>query len=577
MLGAPALRANFGETTSDNQTVGTTTSQINAGDYIVAVAVSDGDAVDGETNIHTGLTVGSVVLTKRREMQEGGASAATSVVVSMWYGVAPSNIANGSNVTLDLNAARADKRITVISGTRDITKSFVPADGISLDADNYVSASNNDMRAQSTSGMTSEEHLHISAWGCDATPTTFTATATWTRVSTTGQVTGTNATRIEYKISTSVGETSDPSSNAGNSTEWACILAAFREIVSGPTTYFGATSLPITFSKAVAGSRKTFGQLVRSFTFAATIDGKRKTFGQFAFPIIFLKETQAQRKTFGQLLSPFIFGTVVAGYKTTFGQTVFPINVGIATAGIRLGITHYGVVALPVIFGKEIQGQRKAFGQIAFPMTFGKDVQAQRQTFSQIIFPITFIKEAVGRKNVFGQLSMQTLFGKEIAGRRKTFSQLAMPIIFSKAVVGSKQTFGKVDLPISVPIFVDGYGWVGPKTYYGQLEMPIAFDKQVVAYRRTFGQINAPLLFGSTSQGQRQTFSELEFPIDFETEVKSGPVGVHGIVDLDLVLTIDTAGKIVIFGVILNEADAIYLGNQNISAVYLGSEQVWPT
>lgn len=232
-LGAPVLRANAGETTSDNQTTITTTSEIPAGSYIIAVAVSDGNAVDGNQNIHTALSVGGVALTKRSESQEGGASAAASVVVSVWYGVTVSAIANGSNVVLDLDAARADKRITVVSGTRDTSKTFEPADGTSLDTDFYISAGGNDMRAQVTSGMTSEEHLHISAWGCDATATTFTATATWTRVVTTGQVTGSNGTRIEYKISTSAGETSDPASNTGNSTEQAAILAAFREVTGG--------------------------------------------------------------------------------------------------------------------------------------------------------------------------------------------------------------------------------------------------------------------------------------------------------------------------------------------------------
>lgn len=233
-LGSPALRANAGETTSDNQTVITTTSDIAAGDYIVGVAVSDGNATDGNTNIHTALSVGSVALTKVREQQEGGSSAATSVVCSVWIGVnnTGSSIASGSNVTLDLDAARADKRITVISGTRDTSKSFELADGTSLVFENYVSAGGNDLKSHSTSGMTSEEHLHISAWGSDATATGFTATASWTRVVTTGQVTGTNGTRIEWRITTSTGETSDPASTCGNGTEHATVLAAFREVTS---------------------------------------------------------------------------------------------------------------------------------------------------------------------------------------------------------------------------------------------------------------------------------------------------------------------------------------------------------
>lgn len=369
--------------------------------------------------------------------------------------------------------------------------------------------------------------------------------------------------------------------NAANRIVMCNMLALIVE-TKPPVTQYGASSLAVTFQASVAGdvvipAETHYGSLEFPMSFGSVIAGQRKAFGQIAFPIIFSKEVQALRKTFGQLLSPFIFGKTVSGSKTTFAQVALPINIGMVTSGIRVGLTHYGVVDLPMIFGKDVSGQRKAFGQIVLPITLGKEVKAQRQTFSQIIFPITFTKEAVGRKNVFGQLSMQTLFGKEIAGRRKTFSQLAMPIIFSKTVVGSKQTFGKLDLPISVPIFVDGYGWVGPKTLYGEIAMPLTFGKQVEAKRKTFGQINAPLLFGSVSQGQRRTFGEFEFPIDFEADVKSGRVGVHGLIDLDLVLTIDTAGKIFIFGVILNDADAVYLGDQDIIAAYVGSEQVWPT
>lgn len=238
-IGNPALCANAGETTSDNQTVITTTASIPDGQYIVGVVVSDGNAVDGNTNIHTALDVGGVALTKVREQQEGGASAAASVVVSLWIGKndTGSQINSGSNVTADFDAARADKRITIISGTIGSGNVLELADGTSLDFDNYVSSGGNDMRAQSTSGMTSESHLHVAAWGCDATATTFTASTNFTRVSTTGQVTGTNGTRIEWRINTSTGETSDPSSNCGNSTEWAVVFAAFREVAGGAAAF----------------------------------------------------------------------------------------------------------------------------------------------------------------------------------------------------------------------------------------------------------------------------------------------------------------------------------------------------
>ena len=363
-------------------------------------------------------------------------------------------------------------------------------------------------------------------------------------------------------------ETSDPS------IRWDNIRGSFAP--AAPKTLYGSTSLQGTFGSIINGQRQTFSQIDRPFIFGAVTEGKRKVFGQLALPITFSKDVKGQRKTFGQLLSPFIFGKDVRGQRKTFGQTTFPITVGIGTAGFRVGLTQYGIIALPVIFGKDVRGQRKTFGQVAMPLTFNKDVRGQRKTFGQVVFPIIFTKEAVGRKNVFGQLSMQTLFGKETAGRRKTFSQLAMPITFSKAVVGRRQTFGQVALPITFVAFVNGQSFVGPKTYYGQLVMPLTFNKQVAAQRKTFGQVTSPFIFGSASQGQRRTFGELDLPIDFEAAVKSGRVGAHGVIELELIWAMDTNGVVRPVGVILNDALGIYLGMLPVQAVYAEGQKVWP-
>lgn len=345
---------------------------------------------------------------------------------------------------------------------------------------------------------------------------------------------------------------------------------------SGPSTYFGVSVMPITFGKAVAGSRKTFGQTATPFTFGAVVSGRRKLFGQSALPIVFAKEVNGQRKTFGQLLSPYIFGKTVAGSRKTFGQTSLPITVGISSAGFRVGLTLFGVVSLPITFGKETEGRRKSFGQVSLPLSFGKETAARRTTFGQVSLPIIFTKEAAGQRDVFGQLSMATFFGKETAGSRKTFGQVALPIVFSKAVSGRKQTFGQVALPIEFEAFVDGFGFVGPKTLYGEVDFPIMFGKDTVAYRETFGQVTAPYIFGSASQGKRETFGEFEFPIDLLMDVESGAVGVHGQVSFPIVFGMDTDGIIKPIAIILNLADAVYLGSTPVIAVYTEGQQVWP-
>lgn len=376
----------------------------------------------------------------------------------------------------------------------------------------------------------------------------------------------------------------------------------FNAVTSGQVstpavTYYGALSLPMLFDINLDGQRKTFGQIAASInigisvagfrlantffgalsmpiTFSKDVRGIRKTFGQIAAPFIFTKDVKGIRKTFGQLLSPLIFGKDVRGQRKTFGQSAFPITFESTTAGFRVGNRLYGIVALPVIFSKDVRGQRKTFGQIASPFTFIKDVKGVRKTFGKIDFPIIFTKEAVGRNHLFSQLSMQTLFSKEVSGRRKTFGQIAVPIIFSKDVSGRKKTFGNIAFPINVNLIVAGY--VSGRMQRGVISMPIVFNKEIIARRQTFGQITAPFIFGSASQGSRRAFGKLQLPMWLLIGTWSGPVGVHGKIALPIIIKFDTAGKVVHIGVILNNAESIYLGIDSAVAAYVGDERVWP-
>jgi hypothetical protein len=346
--------------------------------------------------------------------------------------------------------------------------------------------------------------------------------------------------------------------------------------VQGAQTLFGAVSMPLTFGKAVAGTKKTFSQVALPLTFGKEVSGRRIAFGQTAFPIVFGKEVVGQRKTFGQLLSPFIFGKAVAGSRTAFGQVAFPITVSIATAGIRVGNTYFGVVSLPITFGKDVSGRRTAFGQIALPLTFAKETIGRRTTFGQVSLPIIFTKEALGQRSVFGQLSMQTLFDANTSGRRKTFSQIALPLVFSKSVAGTKKTFGQVAFPIEFEAFVDGFGYVGPKTLYGEVSFDMTFLKDTVAIRKTFGQVTAPFILGSATQGRRTTFGAAQLPMDLLFDVESGRLGVFGEVSLPIIFDVDSAGIVRPVGVVLNLAEMIYLGEEPVIAVYTQNQQIWP-
>ena len=360
---------------------------------------------------------------------------------------------------------------------------------------------------------------------------------------------------------TSVAELADNSVQTGGGS--AKLIASGQKLVAG-------TIADWTYTKANAGVK---AHLVVAVSPPAT---GTTFFGSLAMPVTFGKAVSGIRTAISQLSSPISFGKAVSGHKTTFGQITLPITIGIATAGIRVGQTFFGSLTLPVTFGKVVSGQRTTFGQVVLPVTFGKAVSGLRTTFGQVVLPVTFGKAVSGRRTTFGQLVLPVTFGKEINGLRTTFGEISLPIILGKDVSGHKTTFGSVDFPITASIFVDGFGWSGPQTHFGQLAMPLTFEAMIEAERTTFGQVVSPLIFGATSEGFRQTFSALELPITFETEVGPALVTMHGSVELDLILTIDTSGIIKIAGILLNDALAVYLGDIEVEAAYVGSQQVWP-
>ena len=349
-----------------------------------------------------------------------------------------------------------------------------------------------------------------------------------------------------------------------------------KEVLAQRKT-FGQITAPFVFVKDLQGQRKTFGQIAAPFVFSKDVQGRLKVFGQIASPFLFFKDVQARRKTFGQILSPYLFSKDIRGQRKTFSSIDSPITIPISIAGSRVGLTLYGVVARPIAFGAAVDGKRKTFGQIVAPFAFVKDLRGQRKTFGQTSLPIIFIKEAVGREWMYGQTSMQTLFGKEVSGRRKTFGQLAFPMNFTRDLRGSRKTFGKIDDLLIFTAFVDGRGFVGSKTYYGKIDSPFTFSKQFSASRKTFGRIIAPHIFGSASQGIRQTFGELDFPMDLLFDAETGLIEAYGQVSLPMLVEFDVTGNVRVSGIILNDALALYLGIKPVEAVYTEGIKVWPS
>lgn len=340
--------------------------------------------------------------------------------------------------------------------------------------------------------------------------------ANWTAVGSNASTQGLDSgVDSDYRIPGATG-TYDPANGsiaAGNALGWATFHIMFTDTAGGPTTHFGASSMAMTFGKAVSGIKTTFSSLTMPITFGAVTNGRRTALGQLSMPITFGKAVSGQRTALGQLSMPIAFGKAVSGHKTTFGQ-----------------------LSSSTIFGKSVSGHKTTFGQLSLPISIGINT----------------------------------------SGIRSTYGSLSLPITFQKTVNGHKTTFGSLSLPITMSMFVDGIIWTGPATHFGSISMPITFGKDVGGHKTTFGQVVSPFIFSVTSDGQRRTFSALQLPIIFDANVESGRVTAHGSVELELIFGMSTSGIIKLPSVVLNEAVALYLGEQQITAVYVGGEQVWP-
>jgi hypothetical protein len=209
----------------------TTGAIINADELVVVMAATDNlGTADGDNAEVTGVSVGSLTLTKGRQFCNAQGAAAAGASASVWYGVSSGSIASGSTVTVTCNTAVVAKAATCRRFTK-AAGTTIEVVGSGDKADDGV-----DVSAITTSGLASEEHLHVRSCGCEGTAAVFTVTSTWTMFETDGIASsgGAGATNIwsigEFLISTSTGETSDPSSNKGAGVDWGSTMVALREV-----------------------------------------------------------------------------------------------------------------------------------------------------------------------------------------------------------------------------------------------------------------------------------------------------------------------------------------------------------
>lgn len=387
----------------------------------------------------------------------------------------------------------------------------------------------------------------------------------------------------------------------------------FTKVVAGVGIVINQISTSFTFTKSVDGKRTTFSQISAPFTFTKIVSGTKQTFGQIVAPFIFVKEVSGQLRAFGQISAPFTFIKDVVAHKTTFGQIVDIFSFNKDVSGHK---ETFGQLTIPVTFTKDVNGRRTTFSQLIRPFVFSKDVSAYKTTFAQVDMPVVFLKEVLGTKQTFAQIdfpitasfsvvaevqgirfgatSMSLVFDKEISGQRETFGQIATPYIFIPATQGlrttfgtfdspfvfvkdtngQRETFGQIVFPINATFIITGDQQ--GSTQYGQLSMGLVFDEQVAGYREAFGQIAVPYLFAATLEGTKTTFGQLDSQIDFIIDAKTGRVDAFSQLAFEILLGLETMGFVRPTGVILNLAQAVYLGSTSVDAVYTGSQKIWP-
>jgi hypothetical protein len=370
-------------------------------------------------------------------------------------------------------------------------------------------------------------------------------------------------------------------------------------IASAPAvTHFGAASMAVGFSAATAGRRKTFGVVARPATFAAVLAGQRKTFGAVARPTAFSSTSVGQRRTFSSLTRPVTFGAVVAGIGQTpavthYGASSLQANFAAATAGRR---KTFGVVARSTAFGAVSIARRQTFGMVARPVTFAAVSAARRQTFGSTITPVVFSAVVAGDKaaaDKFGASSVSFTFGSltqgqrktfgqvarpfnltaVVGGRRKTFSQVARSTSFAAVTAGQRKTFGIVARPITLLTVTSGIVTTGPVTHFGVVARPMTALFVTSGLRKTFGRTIMPLTFNRVTAGRRIVYTQVALPLTLGRAV-TGSRKTFTTVTFPITFAALTRSYDAV--TVLNNADAIYLGDQSVDAVYAGAEQVWP-
>jgi hypothetical protein len=225
-------------------TVSATTGLAVAANQVVVVCVASDneDTADGQTSLHSGVTIDGNSATKAGEYtnSQGAANAGATTSVWYWRNTTGSSIASASTVVATHSVGKDAKAITAL--LFDIDSSLTLAtDGIATAADDAA-----DPSSITATGAVNDLHLwvRIIAIESDAAGT-ITPTAGWTAFQGTGTTGGAEASNMsvrgEWKVST--GTSSGASNPTVSAKDSASVLIGIALTVAAPPSGGGSNLL----------------------------------------------------------------------------------------------------------------------------------------------------------------------------------------------------------------------------------------------------------------------------------------------------------------------------------------------
>lgn len=234
--------------------VATNTYAFNAGDLIIITIGADNVGVgDGDfSEVSSVVGPASLAFTKAAEYTNGQGAAAAGATVSVWYAICPAGgLAVGSSFTVTFANSVAVKFVGISGYSKGATTT------VSVEQTAVGTNDAQDPGALTSFSLNNVEHLHLRATAWEGAALTWTVTATWVNdfagSTTGGSATGNIGVGIEGKVSTSTGETSNPTLSVANDN--VSVLIAFVEVAGGANLTQGVTD-SVTMSDDAAGTRE---------------------------------------------------------------------------------------------------------------------------------------------------------------------------------------------------------------------------------------------------------------------------------------------------------------------------------